>query len=82
MRRQPDIGRFELKFLRGRRVYAYLRYQTGGKTVDRYTSEAPGSDREEPLRLAWSKGAVKRPTWSGGPRRRPGDLLVLRGEAA
>jgi hypothetical protein len=43
----------ELKFLGGRRVYAYLRYQNQGRTVTTYLGEAPGRDRVERLRVAW-----------------------------
>lgn len=47
------LGSIELKFLGGRRVYAYLRYMRAGKTVSRYVGEAEGSTREERLRNAW-----------------------------
>lgn len=44
----------ELKLTRkGRRVYAYLRYSFGGRTVNRYVGEAIGSTREERLICAW-----------------------------
>jgi hypothetical protein len=49
----------ELKFIGGRRIYAYLRYMTNGKTISRYVGEAPGSSREERLRAAWALAREK-----------------------
>jgi DNA mismatch endonuclease (patch repair protein) len=48
-------GSVELKFLGGRRIYAYLRYIRDGRTVATYVGEAPGATREERLRVAWAK---------------------------
>jgi DNA mismatch endonuclease, patch repair protein len=42
----------ELKRLQ-RRVYAYLRYAEGGRTVNQYLGEAPGRNRHERLCVAW-----------------------------
>ena len=49
-----STGSIELKFLGGRRVYAYLRYTSDGRTVARYVGEAPGATREERLSAAWA----------------------------
>jgi DNA mismatch endonuclease (patch repair protein) len=60
----PDGGQatasVELKFLGGRRVYAYLRHTEGGRTVSRYVGEVPGKDREERRRGAWRQAREKR----------------------
>jgi DNA mismatch endonuclease (patch repair protein) len=45
----------ELKDLGGRRVYAYLRYSVGGRTVCVYVGEAAGSTRLERLTSAWEQ---------------------------
>lgn len=45
-------GSIALKGL-GRRVYAYLRFQSDGRTVTRYVGEAFGSTRAERLESAW-----------------------------
>src|SRR5690349_6564237 len=38
---------------RGRRVYASLRYKTGGKTHSHYLGNVTADGRQEALRLAW-----------------------------
>jgi DNA mismatch endonuclease, patch repair protein len=59
MVRLPDgrtaSGSIALKFLDGRRIYAYLRYSIDGRTRAVYVGEAPGETREDRLRVAWSK---------------------------
>ena len=44
----------ELKQL-GRRLYAYLRHQDGGRTVVRYVGQVTATTREENLTAAWSE---------------------------
>jgi len=48
-----STGSIELKFLGGRRIYAYLRYTDNGRTVAVYVGEATGETRMERLRSAW-----------------------------
>ena len=44
----------ELKRLpKGRRVYGYLRYSDGGRTVNRYIGEVTAESREAALKRAW-----------------------------
>jgi hypothetical protein len=38
------------------RVYAYLRYSVGGRTVSTHIGEATGATRAEGLRHAWTLG--------------------------
>ena len=60
----PDGGEatasIELKFLGGRRIYAYLRYIRGRRTVSTYVGEAPGRTRAERLQSAWKKARADR----------------------
>lgn len=58
------LGSVELKCLpKSRRIYAYLRYQEAGRTINRYLGEACGRTRLERLRAGWrlarSKGLVR-----------------------
>jgi len=44
----------ELKRLpKGRRVYGYLRYADGGRTVNRYIGEVTAESRQSALKRAW-----------------------------
>jgi len=47
------LASIELKFLGGRRIYAYVRYMKDGRTVSCYVGEAEGKTREERLQAAW-----------------------------
>jgi DNA mismatch endonuclease (patch repair protein) len=49
------LGSIELKFLGGRRIYAYLRYMREGRTVSRYVGESPGATRADRLAGAWAR---------------------------
>jgi DNA mismatch endonuclease (patch repair protein) len=49
----------ELKDLGGRRVYAYLRYSIGGRTVNIYVGEAAGTTRAGRLRHAWRRAHTR-----------------------
>ncbi len=49
------LASIELKFLGGRRIYAYLRYMRGGRTVSRYVGDAAGDTRRERLSRAWAR---------------------------
>ena len=42
-------------FAKSRRVYAYLRFKSGGRTTRRYVGDATARTREEALRIAWTK---------------------------
>ena len=45
----------ELKRLpKGRRVYGYLRYADGGRTVNRYIGEVTAGSRDAALKRAWN----------------------------
>lgn len=50
------------KFRGSRRVYAYLRFKAGGRTLKLYAGEVPSKSRDESLRAAWklvrSKGLM------------------------
>jgi DNA mismatch endonuclease (patch repair protein) len=47
-------------FKRSRRVYAYLRYKSGGHTTQRYVGDATASNREEALAIAWKQARAKK----------------------
>ena len=43
-----------VKVKNGRRIYAYVRYKTGGKTVQRYAGDTtPATTRPEALAAGW-----------------------------
>jgi len=44
----------------GRRVWAYLRFKTGGRTIRRYVGDATAPTREGALRRAWGEAFRKR----------------------
>lgn len=49
-----------LKHMPGsRRVYGYLRYSVGGKTITKYVGDATASTREQALRRAWREAHRK-----------------------
>lgn len=62
-RRRTQLGRgrtalasVELKrFAKNRRIYAYLRWQRGGRTVNRYLGEVTGQTRKDNLIQAWNQ---------------------------
>lgn len=48
------MGSIRLKRLpKSRRVYAYLRYSSDGKTITQYVGDATAPTRLEALRMAW-----------------------------
>ena len=50
----------ELKRLpKGRRVYGYLRYSDGGRTVNRYIGEVTAESRSAALKRAWDRAHEK-----------------------
>lgn len=59
------LASIELKFLGGRRIYAYLRYTRDGCTVSRYVGPAPGANRRERLETAWRTAREARLTQGG-----------------
>jgi hypothetical protein len=44
---------------KGRRVYAYLRYSVGGKTITKYVGDATADSRPAALRKAWRQARDK-----------------------
>ncbi len=52
-------GSVELKQVNMYRVYAYLRYMDGARTVVKYIGNVPEHSREEALRVAWRKAREK-----------------------
>jgi DNA mismatch endonuclease (patch repair protein) len=56
----PATASVELKVLpKSRRVYAYLRYAQGGKTINTYIGRADGDSRAQRLRTAWQQVHAK-----------------------
>lgn len=63
----------ELKFLGGRRVYAYLRFSDDARTINRYIGEAPGQTREDRLATGWR--LARRKGMLGNPGLSPAEPL-------
>ena len=48
------------RFKKGLKVWAYLRYQDGPKTVTKYVGDATAPTRGEALRVAWTLARKKK----------------------
>lgn len=44
---------------RGRRVYAYMRYNVDGKTITKYVGDATAESRDAALRNGWRQARRK-----------------------